>query len=122
MWKEIMRGIPQFGRDQTQTLLLGTNRHEIINAEDQGNNYASVDDDVQNGRVCYVDSAGIAKITYFDDTRGADRTEVIYMNAGTLYAIRNVKAAWKEYKGGSACTAKVYTADGELKIGVKVRR
>jgi hypothetical protein len=124
MLMDILKGIPQIFGDGVLRLLLGTNSHEVLNAEDATGDYAETDETtgIRNGRVIYVDVAGIMKFTYYDDAAGVDKTEVMYMNAGQLYQIRRAYKAYKVYVGATACTAKIYTDAGALKIGVKIRR
>lgn len=124
MWTDALKGIPQIFDNGLMRLLLGTNRHDVCNAEDATGDYAELDEDtgVRNGRAIYVDVAGIMKFTYYDDSAGADRTEVMYMNAGTFYLVRNAYRAYKKYVGATDCTAKIYTDAGALKVGFKVRR
>ena len=121
-WKELFRGIPQIGRDPSQTLLLGTNRCVELNASDEGE-YMEVPDEFQNGRVVYCDVAGVARFSYYDDSAGTERTETMYMNAGTFYQIRNLRRVYRELRSGAVATAKIYIDfTGTTEIGLKVRR
>ena len=127
MWADVFKGIPQIFGDGLLRLLLGTNQHDVCIAEGSELDYTDISeaDGVRNSRVMYVDSAGIMKFSYFCDSTGTTKTETMYLNAGTFYQIRNAYRAYTQYGttgNQNACTAKVYSEDGSLKIGFKVRR
>jgi hypothetical protein len=118
-----MNGIPQIGPDAVARLILGTNRHTEVNAEDNANDYAAVDDKFKNSRVIYCDEAGVIRYAYYDDTKGVELTETAYLQAGVFYQVRNLRKVYKATKSNAACTAKIYIdSTGDKKIGLKARR
>jgi hypothetical protein len=99
-------------------MLVGTARHETVNCA-----AADVVPTMKNCRAIYADQAsGIVKISYVDDSDGETYTEVIELQQGVFYPIRNVTRVFRYYVGTTACTAKAWGDTGLVVTGIKLRR
>lgn len=105
--------------ERVRVLMLGTARHALVNATGLTANNKAVPAFL-NCREIYVDVAGTVKYDYVDD-EGETRTEVQYLPLGP-WPHRNVCAIYGTIDGSTACTGKVYDDNGNLVVGMKVRR
>jgi hypothetical protein len=79
--------------------------------------------DIFNCRGISVDTTGIVKIDYSNDGNGGlVSTEVLVLEAGVVYPIRNVTKIYRYYTGSTPCTATVYDSTGSATQGLKLRR
>jgi hypothetical protein len=108
------------GSEHAQILQMPTIDHEVVNLSGVTGS-DTVTPTMDNCRAIYADSEGIIKIGYLDAS-GTQKTEVMSLQAGSMYPIRNVNLVYGTYNGTNACTAQVYTDAGALVVGVKLRR
>jgi hypothetical protein len=102
-------------------LLPGVTETEVCNSD-----AADVVPTMKNCRAISVDSDGIIKIDYEDDSGGTTTTEVKTVKAGMFYQYRNVSKVYRYYTGTTKLTATVYQIAGDgsasLVVGVKLHR
>lgn len=99
-------------------LLVGTAKHETVDCAS-----ADVTPTMKNCRVIYADQAGgVVKVSYTDDSDGETYTEVIELQQGVLYPVRNVTKVFRYYVGTTACTAGAWGDAGAAVTGIKLRR
>lgn len=94
--------------------LTGARRHEVVDASSGDQEV----DHISLGRWFEVDEAGIIKVAYVDVT-GNERLLVKWVEPG-IHHYPNIVRVYQNYTGSTACTAKVYKADGTLVVGVRV--
>jgi hypothetical protein len=121
---EGLRGTRQTGPLGAQRLVIPTGLHYVVDVSGvpgDDNAYVDIPSAYQDCRCVYVDVTGIIKIQYKDPVDGELHIEV--MDIGTsMKPISCVTRVYKNYKSGSACTAQVFKDDGNLVVGLKLRK
>jgi hypothetical protein len=112
----MMVGLPQISGDRANVLMIPSAEHEVVNCKS-----GDVVPSIQNCRFIYSDIDGIVKFDYLD-VSGNTKTEVMAVNAGTWYPVRNVVRVYQYYTGTTAITSGAYGADGVSVEGIKLRR
>jgi hypothetical protein len=110
------KGMPDVGENGYRKLTIPTIDHETVDASS-----ADATPTMLNCRYIYADTSGIVKFDYLD-IGGNTKAEIMQVNAGVFYPVRNVQNVYRYYKGTTAITTTVFNASGSLVAGLKIRR
>lgn len=113
------RGYEMNGADKNTALVLPYSETDFLDASVAD---ATPTSGFENCRCISCDVSGVIKIDY-TSVCGSTQTEVLQLNAGSLYQVRNVVKLYHEYADQTSITAKSYNSSGVLKTGaIKLHR
>ena len=115
----IYGGMETIARDFDARILAGANDYVLLHATGGD---VDAPADFENCRAISVDTEGIIKVRYKNDEKTV-RDEVLFINSGQVYPIRNVIRLFRFTTGAVEGTAISFASDGTSKTNaVKLRR
>lgn len=121
---EGIRGTRSVGELAAQRLVIPTGLHTVIDVSGipgDDNAYVEVPDEYKDCRAIYCDVTGTTKIQYKNPADGEFHIEVLTVDT-PLKQISCVTRVYKNIRSGTAATAQVYKDDGNLVVGLKLRK